>query len=126
MNDAQGHLELTTESRGEGGSELKIVRVSGDVDLATAPELASTLRAEATPGAAFVLDLSGVAFMDSSGLRELLVLSNDLGDRLAVIVEPGSAVRQLLDIAEVADRINVKGSEAEALAAAEKGADGSG
>ena len=96
------------------------------MDLASAPELAATLNAEATPHARLVLDLTGVPFMDSSGLRELLVFSSELGDRLAVVVEPDSAVRHLLDIAEVAERINVQPSEAEALAAIEKGAGGRG
>jgi len=126
MSETPARLELRTESRADAGAEVTIVHVAGEVDLASAPELAATLKAEATPHVRLVLDLTGVPFMDSSGLRELLVFSRELGDRLAVVVEPDSAVRHLLDIAEVAERINVQPSEAEALAAIEKGARGRG
>jgi anti-anti-sigma factor len=50
------------------------VTAAGEVDLTTAPGLAASIAtALATPGVAtVVVDLSGVGFLDSSGIGELL------------------------------------------------------
>jgi len=49
------------------------IRVSGEVDMACAPDLLGTIvSAEVPPGGKLVLDLSGVAFMDSSGISALV------------------------------------------------------
>jgi anti-sigma B factor antagonist len=52
---------------------MSVVFVSGDIDLASAPGLAQELRdAEGDADPEIVLDLSGVTFMDSTGLHVLL------------------------------------------------------
>ena len=64
------------------------VTVVGELDLATTPELERALDAvEATPARAIVLDLDGVEFLDSTGLRAVLAAdarSQANGSRLAV------------------------------------------
>jgi anti-sigma B factor antagonist len=45
-----------------------VVMVAGEVDMATAPELAAVVRRLGGPDARLVFDLSSVTFMDSSGL----------------------------------------------------------
>jgi anti-sigma B factor antagonist len=47
-----------------------LLRVSGELDLMTEPELEAALAAVAAPPTR--VDLSGLAFMDSTGLRALL------------------------------------------------------
>lgn len=55
-----------------------VVRLHGDIDLATAPTVESTVRAELpTPFARLVFDLGDLTFMDSSGLAVLLRLACD-------------------------------------------------
>jgi anti-anti-sigma factor len=62
-------LDLHTEE-GEGGVT---VRLAGELDLSTADNFREVLaRAEALEPAALVVDLRGVTFMDSTGLRLLL------------------------------------------------------
>ena len=46
--------------------------VSGELDLATAEEFAERVRQLSAAGATVLLDLSAVAFMDSSGLNALV------------------------------------------------------
>lgn len=75
----------------------RTVSVRGDVDLATAPELESACR---TAGA-LALDLSGVRFMDSSGLRSLFSL-REHNDSL-VLVAPSAVVRRLLALTSLTD-----------------------
>ena len=84
-----------------------MVRADGEVDLESAEALAAALRAADDGSDPVVVDLTGVPFMDSSGLRALLVASTGLGDRLAIVMSPGSPVAHLLQIAAVADRFRV-------------------
>ena len=48
-----------------------LVTVAGEVDIATAPQLAETL-ADAANGGTVRVDISGVTFLDSSGLHALV------------------------------------------------------
>ena len=51
------------------GSDLYVITVAGEVDLATSPELDTAIIAAVDAGAtSVVIDLSDVSFMDSSGL----------------------------------------------------------
>jgi anti-sigma B factor antagonist len=51
-----------------------VVRLSGELDLATAPEAEAALRRAAARKREVVLDLRGLAFMDSTGLRLTLMM----------------------------------------------------
>jgi anti-anti-sigma factor len=62
--------------------EVRAVAVRGEVDLATATDLESVVRAaleEAPDGV--VLDLAQLTFIDSSGLRALVALAKDAESR---------------------------------------------
>ena len=80
--------------------------VRGEVDLAAVPALEQALEAaiKATTGA-LVVDLSEVAFLDSSGLLVLLhgraLLARE--NRALAIVCPAGPVRDLFDVAGVAE-----------------------
>src|SRR5688500_18396186 len=66
---ADGVLTVRVERRGK---EL-VVRVSGDLDIASAKRLDDELlRAISSDASAVALDLGGVSFIDSTGLRILL------------------------------------------------------
>lgn len=60
-------------------ADVRIVPVQGRVDAAAAPNVATLVRATASDGGRrIVLDLSGVTFLSSSGLRVLLMLAREL------------------------------------------------
>ncbi|MFF0001439.1 STAS domain-containing protein [Streptomyces avermitilis] len=64
-----------------------VITVAGDVDLKTCPELAQAAALIPLGGKTLHVDLSGVSFMDSSGLNLLLLLRRRLqaeGGHLAV------------------------------------------
>jgi len=68
---------LTIEPE-QQGSELH-VRVRGELDMSTAPQLATALsEAGRGPAETVVLDLSGVTFIDSSALRVLVQSGREL------------------------------------------------
>lgn len=73
-----------------------IVRVTGELDLVTAPLLRAVLNsADADPMHEFVVEFSGVTFMDCSGLAPLLEAHAKLGGRLR-LRDPSQAVSNLL------------------------------
>lgn len=109
---APGHLEIWLE-RDEG---LVVIGVAGEVDIETAEQFASSLRSAPTGDEVVILDLRDVPFMDSSGLKALLVAAADLGDRLALATVAGSAVLTLLELTRVRDRFAVYDTPEAAIA----------
>src|SRR5579883_915000 len=96
-DDFQGRFQVTTEP---DGAATRIV-VSGELDIATVPELHRHVTAD---GAGVVaLDLTAVTFIDSTGLRLLLEAHQTLGDRLRIV--PSPACERLFEIAGVRDRL---------------------
>jgi len=94
--------ETTFDITVEGRGEWTVVRVAGDLDMATAPRLESTC--EPTE-AAIALDLAGVRFIDSSGLRALLRIL--AGCPRLVLLCPSAAVQRLLSLTQTADSFRV-------------------
>ena len=96
------------------------VAIDGEVDLAAVPALERALEAaiETTTGG-FVIDLSGVEFMDSSGLLAMLNARGLLAreERALAVACPAGAVRQLLEVAGVSQLLLVCDSREEAEAA---------
>jgi anti-anti-sigma factor len=96
------------------------VAIDGQVDVAAVPALERALEAaiETTAGG-FVIDLSGVEFMDSSGLLAILNARGILAreERALAVVCPANAVRQLLDVAGVSQLLTVCDSREDADAA---------
>ena len=75
-------LDITTST--ERGRT--IARVSGEIDAATCDSLSDALN-EAIEGDGDVeLDVSGVTFIDSSGLRALVIAQQQLGDHRHFVV----------------------------------------
>jgi anti-anti-sigma factor len=87
--------------------------VAGELDAHSAPGLRERLGAS-TDGAETVLDMSGITFMDSSGLRVLIDAHRQAADRerRLVVVEPSPSVRRVLEIAGVLDHLDVRDSAA--------------
>jgi anti-anti-sigma factor len=54
------------------GVDPAVVRVQGELDLSTAPDLVDALDAAAPPSAAVVVELGAVEFLDSSAIGALL------------------------------------------------------
>jgi anti-sigma B factor antagonist len=96
-----GDLEIDID-----GSTL---RVRGEIDAYSAPALGDTLRTQ--PGSVD-LDLAGVEFVDSSGLRVLIEshqLLDERGDRLT-IVDPSPSVQRMFELSVVDDYLNIRHS----------------
>jgi anti-anti-sigma factor len=113
-----GGLELSTDLRETGAGRVAVVRAKGEIDLASADRLAEALRGAADGSAAgVVLDSTEVEFMDSSGLRVVMISVSELDLDLALVVAPGSPVSQLLELTDLDGRIPNFTSEDEAIRA---------
>jgi anti-sigma B factor antagonist len=97
----------TSEYRDPDGAT--VLAIAGEVDLAVAAQVRdSGLAALARDdSAALRLDLSGVTFMDSSGLGALIQLNNANPGRV-VLVRPSPRVVRLLELAGLADTLVVE------------------
>jgi anti-anti-sigma factor len=83
--------------------------VAGELDAHSAPALRERLGVS-TGGDEIALDMSGITFMDSSGLRVLIDAHQEAADRdrRLVVVEPSASVRRVLEIAGVLDHLDVR------------------
>src|SRR3954447_25273305 len=97
-----------------------LVVASGELDIAATPRLSTVLAmAYASPGGRLVLDLSDVAFIDSTALGMILKAAAQLdesGTNLAVVV-PEGPVRRLLELTNLTQRFRMFATRDAALAA---------
>jgi len=100
-------LELERATDMAGGPTI---RVCGEVDMATAPQLREVLDAavDAADGDV-VLDCAELAFLDSSGIGVLVAARNRLGDRGELVLDsPPDNVRRVLEITGVAGHLTLR------------------
>jgi anti-sigma B factor antagonist len=96
------------------------VAVHGEIDIKTVPALEAALDAAIRDsGGAFVIDLSDVEFIDSSGLHVLLRARGLLGreDRALAVVCPFGPVRRVFELSGSSELFALYGSREEAAAA---------
>ena len=100
---------------------MRLLEVFGELDLATAPRLCAALDAARIHRVRrLVIDLTGVDFCDSTGLRALIGASTELrvgGGRFAVACLPTGPVSRLFDIVGARETLRVYDSAADAVAA---------
>jgi len=88
-----------------------VVAIGGELDLATAPDLERVLLERIDAGEGVVLDLRGLQFMDSSGLRVLIAAharASDGKTRFAVVrPAANSEVARILEIAGVEGQLDL-------------------
>jgi anti-sigma B factor antagonist len=102
-SDARAPLGIGVRAAGD----TLCVEVVGELDLATAPRLASCLRDLRGRAATVAVDLAGVTFIDLSGLRVLLDAQLDTPnqDGHVRIAEPGRAYGRLLALTQTTHRL---------------------
>jgi anti-sigma B factor antagonist len=101
---------------------VTVLAARGELDLATAPRLTALLDATRSNGTRRVLvDLSGVEFCDSTGLRALIGAAVEVraaGGRLAITAGPDDgAVARLLRVTGATEWLEVHSDEAAGVAA---------
>mgnify|MGYP001602169853 CR=1 FL=1 len=98
--------------------EAEVLRVSGELDIASSPDLRETLTEVARGECNVVLDLADLRFMDSTGLSVIIAALKRLRERSfdLVLCAPQPPVRRTLEICGLDDIITILPTEAETVA----------
>lgn len=101
------NLSITTQHQGDVAS----LAVSGEVDVSNAAELRSEIERVAAEGPASIeLDLSDVAYIDSTGIGVLVGAAHAAAEagRTFAVVRPQANVKRILGLLGVEKDLNVK------------------
>jgi anti-sigma B factor antagonist len=97
-------IDVTDEPGGR-----KRVTVSGELDIATVPDLRARLRRTARETREVWLDLSEVTFIDSSGLSLLVGIdAESRADGFGFALEPGPVVLKLIELCDLQDVLPIR------------------
>jgi anti-sigma B factor antagonist len=109
-------LSVRIEDTGPGNS---IVALVGELDLSTVPRMEAPLLEQLRARPGVVVDLSGLSFVDSSGIGILIQASRDFpnGGRMHVVIERGSQVERVFQIAGVGEAVPLFFDREQAVAA---------
>jgi anti-anti-sigma factor len=95
-------VEISVERR----DGTLVAQLGGEIDMANAAHVRDELLASVPNDAlALVIDLSTCRYLDSAGIEVLFDLSRRLGRRrqqLRLVVPPGSPLRRVIELTEVA------------------------
>jgi anti-sigma B factor antagonist len=108
-------LEVHIENSTNGTS---VVAIAGELDLSTIPRMESPLFEQVRQRPAVLVDLSGLSFIDSSGIGVLIEAFRAAnGNRMNVLVDSGTQVDRVFRIAGITEALPVFSDRDEALAA---------
>jgi anti-sigma B factor antagonist len=95
--------------RFEVGEGTTVVRITGEVDLSNAWSVARTIRESiSNQQLRVVLDLTGVRYLDSAGIRVLFDLSGRLAQRdqrLVLVLPPDAPIRRSLEVSSLISHV---------------------
>lgn len=111
-------MEGFTITTADAGENRVVVALTGELDLATADTLWAELEGRIAQNKVVVLDCSRLTFMDSSGLRVLLLAirkAETVGGRFAVAAI-GADVKRAITLSGMSDHVPQHPDVAAALA----------
>ena len=94
-----------------------VIRVVGEIDLATCGILARTIDDASSQHASLVVSFEDCTYVDSSCLGVLIRKRKRLGDALLIVAKPSSQVSRIFAIAGLAEALDIRPSLDAALAA---------
>ena len=97
-----GNLGVRSEREGEA----LIIELVGELDLDGAPRLEEALReAEASDATSIVVDLGGLEFIDSTGLRLLVMAAERCDNGRFSLLRGPKQVHRVFEITDLVDRL---------------------
>lgn len=111
---------MSLQVKSEKTDDVTVLSCAGEIDLGSAPQLREALAAvfqEAKPR--LIIDLSGVGFMDSTGIGVMVNTLNQVREKSGVCAfcGVGPRVHRILQIAGLLNALPLHATRAEALAA---------
>jgi anti-sigma B factor antagonist len=105
-NDDSELLEIAVSDSGD----VRLVRLDGELDMAGVDRFQRSLAGERESQAStYVVDLRGLSFLDSSGLRALIVADQSVrdGGGRFIVIRGSERVNEVLEMTGVAQRIEL-------------------
>jgi anti-anti-sigma factor len=99
MSPGRGPNVAPLSIRDTAGADRHTLALTGELDLGSASKLEEAVREVCASGSELVIDLRKVTFMDSTGLRVLIVagtLCEENGHELRII--PGEDIQRILEM----------------------------
>lgn len=114
--ESGARMKLDTETR----DGVLVIKAEGDLTAATSGPLEELVRSEIAGGSRrIVIDLEGVRYVASAGLRVFMIAAKTIGpDGRLLLAGANAAVRQVLDMTGLSGIIGVYATAAEAVTAA--------
>ena len=95
-------MSATPEIRHEFGLEYSaegsVLKLTGELDLATSGQLLEAYEAWVPVDGGLVLDLTDLTFADSSGLQAMLDIAKRIAPKPLILRQPPAAFRKLLEV----------------------------
>lgn len=89
--------------------EERTVRLAGDLDLATAPDFVRAVSCLDGTSGDLIVDLAGVEFLDSSGLRAIFDVARTMEGRGRVVLRnPPPQARRVLELVGAATFVEIR------------------
>lgn len=118
MTGESSSLSFTVADEGDG---VLVLSLGGQLDFLSAPELAPRLAdLQAATCSAVVVDVSGVTFIDSTGLNVLVAGAQSIQSRDAAVLVAGASnhVARVFEIVRLGETIRLKSTLEDAVRAA--------
>jgi anti-sigma B factor antagonist len=109
--------ERTIDAVGKGGDmesftaawQDGVLRLSGELDLATAEDLLIAFRSMSDgDGSEVILDLSELEFIDSTGIYAFVTIAREASPRGVVLRSPRRLVRKVIDLTRIEGAASVR------------------
>ena len=82
--------------------QLSGIRLTGELDMSTAPDLDEALKTAVDRGGAILVDIGGLSFMDSTGIGSFMRAAVALRGRGCIVLHgEQDPVRRVLDLARL-------------------------
>jgi anti-sigma B factor antagonist len=111
--DIDPAITLTIDVTSRNGAGVRLA-AAGELDLVTAAQLQSRLDAELAGGCAIELDLAGITFVDSTGLRVLIHTTQRAqaaGVDFTLLAPLPAQMRKVLQVTGLAERLPIAPAE---------------
>jgi anti-sigma B factor antagonist len=96
-----GDLEVHTDPDGS-------LRLSGEFDMSSVDTFRLAAETLVDPDREIALDLTELTFIDSSGIRAILTMAQEIGAKGVVLRNPQPNVRRVLDLIGIEGRSGIR------------------
>jgi anti-sigma B factor antagonist len=110
----QGDDPLVIDAATAADGAVSLVRLQGEVDAATGPQLERVLAEESVSAPRLVIDCTGLSYIDSTGFR--LLHRAALRTSICLVVPPGAIVARMLELGGLEQLLPIFETVEEAIA----------